>query len=180
MSGPIGDVYLEAYPSRILCLSLGQFVLSNALGALIIWRIHALLGASYLVLCAASLVVGLKYRCRFCWYFGRRCYAGLGRLAKLMFQPGEPQEFRRPENLVPAAIFSFTVLLLPLMVILVISVTGFSWLNLGLLLSYALIAVVPGFMLRKNLFCDHCKQAELGCPAYEGMQGMQGKHGTKT
>jgi hypothetical protein len=60
---------------------------------------------------------------------------------------------------------------------LVFLVTGFSWLNLGLLLSYALIAVVPGFVLRKNLFCDHCKQAELGCPAYEGMQG---KHGIKT
>jgi len=31
----------------------------------------------------------------------------------------------------------------------------------------------PGFVSRKNLFCKHCKQGKIGCPAYEGMQGKK-------
>jgi hypothetical protein len=166
-------VYPDAYPSGTVCFSLGHLVLSDALGAFILYQLHPLFGAAYILLCAVCLIVCLNYRCRFCWYFGKRCYAGLGKLAGVLFEPGEPAGFAKPGNLIPAAIFSFTVLLLPLLVILVIVLIGFSWLNLALLLSYLLVVVAPGFVLRKSLVCDHCKQGELGCPAYEGMQGKR-------
>ncbi len=171
MNGFKEGIYPDGYPARILCLSLGHTGFSYALGTLIMMQWQPWLGAAYLVLCVAGLFMGLKYRCRFCWYFGRTCYAGLGRAAKFLFEPGAPGEFPLFRNVIPVLVPSFTTLLLPLIVILVDTLLRFSLPNLALLLGYILLVIAPGFLLRKSLFCPHCKQAELGCPAFEGMQG---------
>jgi hypothetical protein len=166
-------MYYERYPSNILCVSITLTVLSYAVGTLIFCLINGLLGVGYVALCFLSLILGIKFRCCFCYYYGERCSVGLGTLAKSLFKKGKPKEFQNPRNLMPAALLSFTVLFLPLFGALFLLVTGFSWLNLSLLAAYLLIAVIPGFVLRKNLICKYCKQGELGCPAYEGMQGKK-------
>ena len=169
-----GGIYPDGYPARILCLSLGHMGLSYALGALIMIRWQPWLGAAYFVLCVEALFMGLRYRCRFCWYFGRTCYSGLGRVAKFLFEPGAPEEFPLSRNVIPVLVPSFATLLLPLIVVLADTLLRFSLLKLALLLAYILLAVAAGFLLRKSLFCGYCKQAELGCPAYEGMQRRHG------
>jgi len=98
---------------------------------------------------------------------------GLGKLSKLLFRRGNNNDFNSLKNLMPAAILSFAVLLLPLIGAVILIIIGFSWLILLLLLVYLMIAVILGFVLRKNLFCQHCKQGKIGCPAYEGMQGKK-------
>ncbi len=167
------EIYKDAYPARILCFSLGHMTLSYALGFVIMLRIHPLSGALFLALCAGSLVACLRYRCRFCFYFGKACYVGLGKLAAVLYQPGEPRDFARAQNLVPAAVFSFTVLLLPMATIVALAILRFSWVNVVLLACYLLLVVFAGFAVRKSHYCDHCRQAELGCPAYDGMRGKQ-------
>ncbi len=166
-----GNIFPERYPARILCLSIGHMLFSYALGALIFLQLHPWLGAAYLAFCLAGLVLGLKYRCRFCWYYGRTCHAGLGRVAKFLFEQGTPEEFPLTRNVIPVLVPSFAILLLPLIASLVDTLLRFSQLRLTLLLAYILLVIAPGFPLRKFLFCTRCKQAELGCPAYEGMQG---------
>jgi hypothetical protein len=168
-------IYYERYPSNILCFSITLTVLSYAVGTLIFCLINGLLGAGYVALCFLSLILGIKFRCSFCYYYGKRCSSGLGTLAKLFFKAGKPEEFQNPKNLMLAALSSFAVLFLPLFGAIFLLVTGFSWLNLILLAAYLLIAVIPGFVLRKNLVCKYCKQGERGCPAYEGMQGKKSK-----
>lgn len=167
------EVYYESYPSNVLCLSITLMVLSYALGTLILYQISGLLGAGYIILCLVALILGIKFRCCFCYYYDKRCSSGLGKLAKLLFKEGNHDGFRGPKNLMPAAIFSFAVLLLPLIGALLLLVTRFSWLVLILFVAYLLIAVIPGFVLRKDLFCKCCKQGEIGCPTYEGMQGKK-------
>ena len=159
------DVYYESYPSNILCSSITLMVLSYAPGTLILYQVNGLLGAGYIILCLVSLILGIKFRCCFCYYYDKRCSSGLGQLAKLLFKEGNHDVFMDPKNLMPAAIFSFAVLLLPLIGVLLLLVTRFSWLVLILFFAYLLIAVIPGFVLRKNLFCKYCKQGEIGCPA---------------
>lgn len=167
------EIYYESYPYIILCLSMMLSVLSCALGTLIFYMINSLLGIGYIILCFISFLIGIKYRCSFCYYYGKRCYSGLGTLSKLLFRKGNSNDFKNPKNLMPAAIFSFVVLILPLIGAIILMLIEFSWLILILFVSYLIIAIIPGFVLRKNLFCRYCKQGEIGCPAYEGMQGKK-------
>jgi hypothetical protein len=93
-------------------------------------------------------------------------------MAKLLFEEGNPNEFGNLKNLMPAAIFSFAVLFLPIIGAIIMMISRFSWLALILFIAYIVIAVVSGFGLKKN-FCKHCKQGKIGCPAYEGMKGKK-------
>jgi len=173
----VKEIFYESYPYRILCLSMILTFSSYALGTLIIYLINSLLGVGYVILCFVSLLVCIKYRCSFCYYYGKKCYSGLGALSKLLFRQGNSNDFKSPKNLMPTAIFSFAVLFLPLIGAIVLMIFKFSWLILILSIIYLLIAVIPVFILRKNLFCKYCKQGKTGCPAYEGMQGKEWKIG---
>ena len=163
----------ENYPAGTICLSAALTILSYALGALIFYMMSGMLGAGYIILCIVSLLVAMRYRCVYCYYYGKGCYTGLGIISKLFFKKGDSKEFKNPKNLIPAMIFSFAALLLPLIAGIYLLVTGFSLSILALFAAYMLVAVIPGFVLRKDLFCKHCKQGKLGCPAYEGMKGKR-------
>jgi len=60
-------MYYERYPSNILCFSITLTVLSYAVGTLIFCLIDGLLGAGYVALCFLSLILGIKFRCCFCY-----------------------------------------------------------------------------------------------------------------
>jgi hypothetical protein len=165
-----GNTYYESYPLRFNCVSLGITLLSYAAGAAIFYLIEPILGFGYALLCMLSLLAGVMYRCRICYYYGKRCPSGPGILSKLLFKKGDPQGFRDPKNLMPAGVMNFGVLLLPVLGGVALCIIRFSLLAVALLAAYILIAVVGGFAVKK-VFCAHCEQGRLGCPAYDGMRG---------
>jgi hypothetical protein len=110
------------------------------------------------------------FRCRFCHYYGKRCPSGLGILSKLLFKRGDPQGFRDMKNLIPAVVMDFGVLLLGAVGGVALCIINFSLLSVALFVTYVLVAVVASFAVKK-VFCAHCEQGRLGCPAYEGMTG---------
>jgi hypothetical protein len=169
-----GSAYYESYPLRFNCVSLGIAFLSYIIGAAIFYLIEPILSPGYLILCMLSLLAGLMYRCRFCHYYGRRCPSGLGALSKLFFKKGDPQGFGDRKNLIPAGVMDFGVLLLPALGGAALCVMRFTLLAAALLAAYVLVAVVAGFAVKK-IFCAHCEQGQLGCPAYEGMKGKSQK-----
>ncbi len=169
-----GSTYYESYPLRFNCVSLGIALLSYATGAAIFYLIEPIMGLGYILLCMLSLLVGLKYRCRFCYYYGKRCPSGLGILSKRLFRKGEPEGFRDPKNLMPAGVMDFGVLLLAVLGGIALCIIKFSLLSVALLAAYILVAVVAGFAVKK-VFCAHCEQGRLGCPAYDGMRGKSAK-----
>ncbi|PIT85476.1 hypothetical protein COU36_03030 [Candidatus Micrarchaeota archaeon CG10_big_fil_rev_8_21_14_0_10_59_7] len=73
----------------------------------------------------------------------------------------------------PAAVVSFGSLLLPIIAGAYILLAAFSWDAAILLAAYVLVSCVPNLFLKKDLFCNRCRQAKLGCPAYEGMAGKR-------
>jgi hypothetical protein len=162
----------ERYPWQITALCAGLTFSSYAVGTLIFYFFWGPLAWAYLALCAFTLVVSLRLRCTFCYYYGKRCAYGLGKLSSLIFKKGDPSEFSRRSNLVPAAVLSFSVLLLPLVGAIVATAIDFSWLVPLLFFVYILVAVVPGFLLRNTVFCRSCRQRELGCPACQAIEGQ--------
>lgn len=164
------ETYYENYPLSIICSSTIITISSYALGTFISYLINPWLALGYIFLCLISLLVGIRFRCCFCYYYGKRCSSGLGKLAPLIFKKGDSSEFKNPKNLIPAGILDFITLLSPVIGAIILMIIRFSWLVLVLLVVCLIVAVLPGFFLRKNLFCKHCRQGEIGCPAYEGMQ----------
>lgn len=172
--GVVSEQTYESYPFSTVCLSMLQTVLSYVLGALIFYFAGGiLLGFGYIVLCLIVLLLSMRFRCTFCYYYGKKCPSGLGRLSKSLFSKRDAADFANPRNVSIVAIPSFGLLFLPLVVGLVFVFIRFSWLLLFLFIAYFLIAISAGFPLRKDLLCKHCRQGEIGCPAYEGMKGKK-------
>lgn len=167
------DVY-ESYPLTTVCLSNGLGLFGNLFGAAIIYAaVGTAFAVAYLVACLITITLSARLRCCYCYYFGKRCYSGLGRLAGLLFQQREASGFAESNHVVPVAAFSFATLLAPLGAGVVFLFVDYSHLLLAALVTYTVVAVAPGFFLQKHLYCAHCKQAELGCPAYQGMTGTR-------
>ena len=162
--------YYERYPWKIAALCAGLTFSSYAVGTLIFYFFYGHAAWGYLALCVVALLVSLKLRCSFCYYYGRRCAFGLGELSSRIFRGGAPSEFSRRANLVPVAVLSLIVMLLPLGAAIAAIAIDFSWLVPVLFFAYVMVGVVPGFVLRNSIFCRSCKQRELGCPACQ-MQG---------
>lgn len=162
--------YYENYPFSTVCICSGQTILSYILGTWILFLVNEWLGFGYILLWLFSLLISMKLRCCYCYYYGRTCsFSLLSKLAGMIFNKGDPQEFKSSKKVMPVAAVSFIVSLLPLVGGVILNIMNFSWLNVLLLGVYILSAFLVSFPIRGSLSCKHCKQGELGCPAYRRM-----------
>ncbi|MFX1516675.1 MAG: hypothetical protein ACFFC6_10220 [Promethearchaeota archaeon] len=159
---------LEEYPIKIVCISATLTVISYLLGTIVIYVLHPILGLIFLLLAVTTIIVSMKLRCTHCFYIGKYCNFGLGKLTAILFKKGEPDEFRNPKKVVPTAILSFGTMLLPVIAGIGLIFFDFSLINIGLLLIYILLGILPNFFVRGN-FCEKCMQGQLGCPSYDQM-----------
>ena len=162
------DQKLENYPIKVVCVSASLTILSYLIGSIVLYVLNPLLGMLFLLLAISTIIISMKLRCTHCYYLGKYCNFGLGKLAAFFFQIGEPSEFKNPRKVIITAIFSFSAMLLPIIAGIIFILIDFSILNIGLFLGYILFGIVPNFFIRGNL-CDKCVQGKLGCPSYEKM-----------
>lgn len=167
------DKKLENYPIKIVCISATLTILSYLLGTVVLYVLHPFLGILFLLLAVSTIVVSMKLRCTHCYYLGKYCNFGLGKLAAILFKKGDPSEFRNPRKVIVTAILSFGTLLLPIIAGVVLIIIDLSIENIGLLLVYILFGILPNFFVRGN-FCEKCVQGQLGCPSYEQMIKRRG------
>lgn len=163
---------LESYPIKIVCISASLTILSYLAGAIVVFFLHPLLSVFYLILAGSSLVVSMKFRCINCYYFGKYCNFGLGKLASYLFHKGEPSEFTDPKKVGITAILSFGTLFLPVLIGLILLLSNLSISALALLIGYILIGIAPNFLIRGRL-CEMCMQSQLGCPSYDRMMNTR-------
>lgn len=163
--------WCESYPSNIVIVSNLLGVLSYAFGASILWLLSPPVAIAYIGLVVFTFILSMRFRCRFCYYYGKRCFSGMGRLAALLLAKGKAEDFGRSRNVAPAAVASFAVMLLPLAGAVAVGLSGLSRLLLALVIIYVMVAIVPGFYVRANMYCKDCRQGQMGCPAYRGMRG---------
>ncbi len=160
---------LENYPIKIVCFSVTLTVINYLLGCLILYVFHPIMGILFLLLAFSTILVSMKLRCTHCYYLGKYCNFGLGKLAAILFKKGgDPKEFRNHKKVIPTAILSFGTMLIPVFAGILLILFDFTLINIGLLSVYILFGIIPNFLVRGN-FCDKCMQGQLGCPSYEQM-----------
>jgi energy-coupling factor transporter transmembrane protein EcfT len=155
----------ENYPIGIVILSnvvsLGIYVI----GFLIIFRVGLVLSILYLLFILSLEYRLLRYHCTNCFYWGRICGFGKGRLSSWFFKRGDTSQFCMKGFTWKDMIPDLLVSLIPFVIGIIILILKFDIMLLSALLMLVLLTTTGNGYIRGTLTCRYCKQGELGCPA---------------
>ncbi|NPV60454.1 MAG: hypothetical protein HPY75_12460 [Actinobacteria bacterium] len=159
-----GECY-ENYPwwAVALCNLVSQAI--YGLGAFIVYQLGWIWMAIYLVYLLVLEIRLLGGHCVHCYYYGKACAFGKGRLSALFFKRGDPGRFSGKRITWLSMIPDILVGLVPIIAGIIVLVRGFSWTVLVAMISVLLLATAGSGAVRNSLACRHCRQRELGCPA---------------
>ena len=131
--------------------------------------------ALYLLIC-----LGLEYRvmkasCVNCYYYGRWCGFGKGKLCSLLFKKGDPQQFAERTASWRDVLPDFLVFLLPVGGGIVLLIQDFTWPLLIALAGLVALSFGGTAFVRGSFSCQYCKQKDIGCPAEQLFRGAREK-----
>lgn len=155
----------ENYPAWIILVANLVSIAIYLAGAFIIYQVGLFWMILYLAFIGYLEIRLLKGHCADCYYYGKGCAFGKGRLCSMLFRKGDAKGFSKKQITWKSLIPNFMLSVIPMVIGVVILITGFSWVILTLvILLFVLNFPVTGFV-RGSLACKYCRQRELGCPA---------------
>jgi hypothetical protein len=157
----------DSFPLKLVLLCVAVNISVYISGAYLMASLGGIFVALYVLYCLLMEIRILMMSCRDCYYYGKLCAFGKGKLCSLIFKKGSPERFLNKKitclNLIP----DFLVSLIPLAVGVFYSVQNFSWLRLFFIFVLVILAFpVTGYM-RRAISCKYCRQRETGCPAVQ-------------
>ena len=155
----------ENFPIWIPLLSCVLSLSIYALGAYIFWLLGIAFIILYIIFCLWIELRILKLSCVKCYYYGKICGLGRGKLCALLFKKGNPEGFIEKAIAWKDLIPDFMVLIFPLIGGIIILIRDFNWLILVLMVILVMLSMAGNAVIRGSLACKYCKQKELGCPA---------------
>ncbi|MBI2926854.1 MAG: hypothetical protein HYY24_14250 [Verrucomicrobia bacterium] len=161
----------ESYPASTVVLSNALALAIYVIGAVILSDLGAWAVVLYVAYCVWIEFRILTKSCVSCYYYGKWCGLGKGKLCALLFKRGDPAKFAQSvvswRDLLP----DFLVSLVPLVVGVVLLARNFSWTLVALVIALAALTFGGNAVVRSCLLCKYCKQRELGCPAQKLFAG---------
>jgi uncharacterized membrane protein YccF (DUF307 family) len=153
--------FYENYPKHIIAIRWLILLIAFALGIYVLLDLHYMLAIVYILysLIALTLILPLS-RCVSCFYHGKFCNTGWGRVAFYLFKKGDESKYVDHYNY---AIFLHLLWLVPLLIALLQLVRKRNILALSILVTYLFILFLEKIVLKK-LCCKRCHQKEF-CPA---------------
>lgn len=156
----------ENYPMQIVGLSNLISLSIYGIGAYIVAKVLVWLLIPYLLYCLWLEFRLIRRSCINCYYYGKMCAFGKGKLCALIFKKkGNPELFIQDKITWIQLIPDFAVSLIPLIAGIVLLVTDFTWLLLILVIMLCVLAFGGNAVVRGSFACKYCKQKEIGCPA---------------
>jgi hypothetical protein len=158
------DCY-ENYPTLIVIGSNLLSLLIYGIGAIILYRFDLIW-----VICYVLFILFLEFRllsghCVDCYYFGKTCAFGKGRLSALFFQKGKPERFTGMKITWKDIIPDFLVFIIPVLAGILLLVQEFTWTILILIIALLVLGFFGNALVRGICACRYCKQRVIGCPA---------------
>jgi hypothetical protein len=155
----------EDYPAQTVILANLVSLAIYISGAFIMYQIGLLWMVLYLAFIGYLEIGLLKGHCVNCYYYGKRCAFGKGKLSSLLFRKGKSSEFCKKHMTWKDIAPDFMVSVIPMIIGGVILIFDFSWLILFLVILLFVLSFPGTAFVRGSLACKHCRQRELGCPA---------------
>jgi hypothetical protein len=106
----------------------------------------------------------LSGHCVDCYYYGKTCAFGRGRVAALFFKRGK-KKFSDIKLTWASLAPDFFVSLIPLVAGAILLWQSFDWILAALVVAILVLTSAGNAFCRGKIACAHCKQRALGCPA---------------
>jgi hypothetical protein len=155
----------EKFPIRVVMLSNLMSFIIYGLGLWIISQTGLMFAILYGVFVGWFEYRLLSQHCVNCYYWGKTCGFGKGRLSAWLFKKGNISTFAcKPmswRDMIPDLLISF----IPTVIAIVLLIYQFDLLLLSALLMLLVLTTFGNGFIRGSLTCKYCKQRELGCPA---------------
>ena len=155
----------DNFPLWIVILSNSVTILIYLSGFMITLSLSWIAAILYLVFILALEFRLLSKHCVNCYYWGKTCGFGKGRLSSLFFKRGDPSKFCEKSFNWKDMIPDLLVSLIPLLIAIVIMIFKFNLVLLFAAIILITLTTIGNGFIRGNLTCKYCKQREIGCLA---------------
>lgn len=155
----------ETYPLWIILLSNFVSIAIYLLGAFIIYQLGLIWLLLYILYILFLEFKVMKKSCPNCYYFGKCCAFGKGKLSSIFFKKGDSKNFAKTQITWKDILPDFLVSIIPLLVGIALLIIKFNFLILYSVILLVLLSSAGNGFIRGSLSCKYCKQRELGCPA---------------
>lgn len=155
----------ENFPAWMVLVSNFLSVMIYAIGFYIILQFGLLSAFLYLFFVGLLEVRVMNKSCRNCYYYGKVCGFGKGKLCSWFFKKGNSKNFLNKKVKWTDVLPDFLVFLIPLVFGIIILIKDFSWFILILLIILLILGFLGNSIVRRKIVCKYCKQRKLGCPA---------------
>ncbi|MDD2612194.1 MAG: hypothetical protein PHR38_05345 [Bacteroidales bacterium] len=153
------------YPLWIVILSNLISLSIYALGFFIMMKLNLIIAFIYLAYIFILEYRLIKNHCINCYYWGRTCGFGKGKVSALFFKKGDNSKFCKLNITWKDMIADFLVTLIPVVVGIILLLIHYDTILLIAILLLMLLTTYGNNAIRGQLTCKHCRQRELGCPA---------------
>jgi hypothetical protein len=155
----------EAYPISLVILCNLVPLAIYALGGYILAGLGAGVLVVYVLYCLWVEAKVLRDSCTDCYYYGKWCGLGKGRLCALLFPRGSPQRFAERQISWKDLLPDLMVFVAPLVGGIARLVTHFAWPVLLALVALVALNFAGNAATRGAIMCRFCRQRAIGCPA---------------
>ncbi|MDP2950929.1 MAG: hypothetical protein Q8N55_00945, partial [bacterium] len=128
-------------------------LLIYVLGSYILYKLWIGFMVLYILYCLRVEKRVLKKSCVNCYYYGKTCCFGKGRLCALFLKKGNPKDFCKRKISWYHILPDFLVSIFPLMGGIILLATKFDWCILVLMVIIVLLSFVGNAFIRGNFAC---------------------------
>ena len=156
----------ENFPLWIPFIAILVSIISYGIGAIILSEFGIIFAILYILCCIAMELIIIFRSCKNCWYYGKICGLGKGKIAPLLVKKGDMKKFADRDISMAHMIPDFLVVILPLFGGIILLVLNFSILVLFLMVVLIVLFFGGTAFVRGAFACKYCRQKDIGCPAY--------------
>ena len=155
----------ENFPLWIPLIAILISLVCYGIGVLILSRFGIIFALFYIIYCIIIELLVIFRSCKNCWYYGKICGLGKGKIAPLFVKKGDTKIFTDRDISIVHLIPDFLVVIIPLLGGIIMLILDFSFVLLGLLIILAIVFFSGTALMRGTFACKYCKQKDIGCPA---------------
>jgi hypothetical protein len=155
----------ENFPLWIPLIALCFSIILYALGAWILIGFGIIVAVLYILYCVGLEMMVVFRGCKYCYYYGKVCGLGKGKLAPLFTKRGDPRKFSEKQITIVDLLPDFSVTIFPIIGGIILSILDFSPVRVGLMILLLVFSLGGTAFLRGSFACKYCKQRLIGCPA---------------
>jgi hypothetical protein len=162
---PVMQSNYENYPFWMMAVSNAVSISIYAIGLFIMYQSGTVFALIYLCYCILVEINLYRKSCVNCYYYGRLCGFGKGKVCSFIFPKGDPEKFIERKLTWKDLIPDMLVLIIPLVGGIISLFLHFNWIIIVALIFILFLSFMGNAFVRRTFSCKYCKQKELGCPA---------------